>query len=100
GKKNRAALLRQLLWREFYLYIIWKQHINYMKRSITIPVNNKIRWVHNEKQYFAWCEGQTGCPIVDAGMRELNETGYMHNRARLIVGTFLVFYLRIDWRYG
>jgi deoxyribodipyrimidine photo-lyase len=59
-----------------------------------------IKWVNNEQEFAAWCEGVTGYPIVDAGMRELNATGYMHNRVRMIVASFLTKHLLIDWRWG
>jgi deoxyribodipyrimidine photo-lyase len=59
-----------------------------------------IEWLNDEKQFQAWCEGKTGFPIVDAGMRELAETGFMHNRVRMITGSFLVKDLLIDWRWG
>lgn len=97
--KTRTALVRQLLWREFYLYIVWRQHATYEKLS-TIASRNRIRWRGDPRHFVLWCRGQTGCPIVDAGMRELNTTGYMQNRARLIVATFLVFYLHLNWTLG
>jgi deoxyribodipyrimidine photo-lyase len=59
-----------------------------------------IKWRTDEKDFEAWCEGKTGYPIVDAGMRELNNTGYMHNRVRMIVASFLTKHLLIDWRWG
>ena len=98
--KNHKDIVRQLLWREFYLYIIWKQHTNYTKQSRTIMVNNKIQWRKSASDYKKWCSGETGCPIVDAGMRELNKTGYMQNRLRMIVAMYLTFYLKLDWRLG
>jgi deoxyribodipyrimidine photo-lyase len=64
------------------------------------PKYNKIRWHHNESWFKAWCNGETGFPVVDAGMRQLNTTGYCHNRARLIVASFLIKTLLIDWRDG
>lgn len=64
------------------------------------PDYDKIRWRNNEKEFAAWCNGQTGYPIVDAGMRELNATGFMHNRVRMIVASFLTKHLLIDWRWG
>ena len=59
-----------------------------------------IQWRNNKEEFEAWCKGETGYPIVDAGMRELNETGYMHNRVRMIVASFLCKHLLIDWRWG
>jgi deoxyribodipyrimidine photo-lyase len=64
------------------------------------PAYHKIQWRNNEKEFDAWCNGQTGYPIVDAGMRELNETGFMHNRVRMITASFLTKHLLTDWRWG
>ena len=64
------------------------------------PEYDNIKWRNNEEEFEKWCKGQTGYPIVDAGMRQLNETGYMHNRVRMIVGSFLCKHLLIDWRWG
>ena len=64
------------------------------------PEDDKIKWRNDEKEFKAWCEGKTGYPFVDAGMRELNQTGYMHNRARMITASFLTKHLLIDWRRG
>jgi deoxyribodipyrimidine photo-lyase len=100
GSRNRAAIVRQLLWREFYLYIVWKHHTDYSKASISIVANNKIRWNGDRAHLKHWMSGTTGCPIVDAGMREMNATGFMHNRARMIVAMYLIYYLRLDWRLG
>lgn len=61
---------------------------------------DRIEWRNNEKEFKTWCEGKTGYPLVDAGMRELNETGFMHNRVRMLVGSFLCKHLLIDWRWG
>jgi deoxyribodipyrimidine photo-lyase len=100
---NRAPILRQLLWREFYLYIVHLHHTTYAKASLTIPANNRIVWAKGDARspaFRRWASGMTGCPIVDAGMRELNATGYMHNRARMIVAMYLIYYLRLDWRLG
>jgi deoxyribodipyrimidine photo-lyase len=64
------------------------------------PEYDLIEWRNNEEEFEAWCEGKTGYPIVDAGMRQLNTTGYMHNRVRMIVASFLTKHLLIDWRWG
>jgi deoxyribodipyrimidine photolyase len=94
--KNKD-IKKQILWREFYLYII--EHMpDYSKNSLTIERNNKIKW--KGKNFKKWCDGQTGIPFIDAGMRELNETGYMQNRMRMNVAMFLIFYLQVDWRQG
>ena len=96
--KDKKDFIRQLYWRDFYVNILYafpqvlghslKQHYD------------KIKWHYNENWFKAWTTGQTGFPVVDAGMRELNETGYMHNRTRLIVASFLIKTLLIDWRKG
>jgi len=97
GKGN--SLLGQLFWREFYFYICYYfpevlNGKNFNKKY------DKIKWKWSKKHYDAWCNGETGYPVVDAGMRELNETGYMHNRARLITSNFLNRILGIDWRWS
>jgi deoxyribodipyrimidine photo-lyase len=90
--------LNELIWREFYMMILF--HFPHAaKRSFKKQYNN-IPWRNNEIEFDAWCKGQTGYPIVDAGMRELNTTGFMHNRVRMIVASFLVKHLLIDWRWG
>lgn len=89
--------LNELIWRDFYHMILW--HHPQVDKAFK-PKYDLIQWRNNEKEFEAWCEGKTGYPIVDAGMRELNETGYMHNRVRMIVASFLVKHLLIDWRWG
>jgi deoxyribodipyrimidine photo-lyase len=91
-------LIRQLIWREFYMNILFS--FPYVLGHAMKPSYNKIRWHKNNKYLHAWKTGTTGFPIVDAGMRQLNTTGYMHNRARLIVASFLTKTLLIDWREG
>ncbi len=90
--------MNELIWREFYQQILW-HFPEVVTRSFRKEYDN-IRWRNNEKEFQLWCDGQTGFPIVDAGMRELNETGYMHNRVRMIVASFLTKDLLIDWRWG
>jgi len=95
GKRD---IIRQLIWRDFYANILYSfPHVlgHAMKQKY-----NKVHWHHNTNWFKAWCDGETGYPVVDAGMRQLNETGYMHNRARLIVASFLTKTLLIDWRDG
>ena len=90
--------IRQLIWRDFYANILYSfPHV--LGHSLK-PAYDKIKWSNNKKYSEAWKNGETGFPIVDAGMRQLNKTGYMHNRARLIVASFLVKTLLIDWRVG
>ncbi|MBL7711151.1 MAG: FAD-binding domain-containing protein, partial [Chitinophagaceae bacterium] len=76
------------------------RHFPYVQDSAFKPQYNFIRWRNNEAEFRAWCEGRTGYPIVDAGMRQLNETGFMHNRVRMITASFLVKHLLVDWRWG
>ena len=78
--------------------VLW--HFPHVVERSFKPEYDNIKWRNNEKEFDAWCEGQTGYPIVDAGMRELNETGFMHNRVRMIVASFLTKHLLIDWRWG
>ncbi len=89
--------MNELIWREFYMMILW--HFPHTEKSFK-PAYDHIVWRNNPDEFKAWCEGQTGFPIVDAGMRELNATGYMHNRVRMITASFLTKHLLIDWRWG
>ncbi|MEL0220933.1 MAG: deoxyribodipyrimidine photo-lyase [Deltaproteobacteria bacterium] len=91
-------LLRQLYWRDFFTQIAF--HFPKVFGNAFQSNYNDLPWSTNEQRFAAWCEGRTGFPIVDAGMRELNNTGYMHNRARMIVASFLTKDLHIDWRWG
>lgn len=90
--------LNELIWREFYQMILF--HFPQVISHSFKPEYDNIRWRNNEKEFDAWCIGQTGYPIVDAGMRELNCTGFMHNRVRMITASFLCKHLLIDWRWG
>jgi deoxyribodipyrimidine photo-lyase len=92
------TFLGELIWRDFYHMILW--HYPRVVGHAFKPDYDKIYWRNNEKEFAAWCNGQTGYPIVDAGMRELNETGFMHNRVRMITASFLTKHLLIDWRWG
>jgi len=92
------TFLNELIWRDFYHMILW--HFPRVVGHAFKPEYDKIRWRNNEKEFNAWCNGITGYPIVDAGMRELNQTGFMHNRVRMIVASFLTKHLLIDWRWG
>lgn len=93
-------LLRQLYWRDFFTYIgFYFPHV-FIQPFLEKYRNEPIQWKNDSNQFEKWCNGKTGFPIVDAGMRELNKTGYMHNRVRLITASFLVKDLHIDWRYG
>ncbi len=90
--------LNELIWRDFYMMILY--HFPHAAKNSFKPQYDRIVWRNNEHEFKAWCEGKTGFPIVDAGMRELNATGFMHNRVRMIVASFLVKDLLIDWRWG
>lgn len=97
---NRLSIiyLKELIWREFFMQILY--NFPYVENSSFKTKYNKIRWDNNEDLFEKWCEGKTGYPIVDAGMRELNSTGFMHNRVRMITASFLTKHLLIDWRWG
>ena len=97
--KLNEKWLNELIWRDFYMNILYHfPHINEGK-SFRMAYDN-IVWRNNETEFRKWCEGKTGYPIVDAGMRELNATGFMHNRVRMITASFLIKHLLIDWRWG
>ncbi|MFM2048613.1 MAG: hypothetical protein RI955_1161, partial [Bacteroidota bacterium] len=98
SKSVNEKYLNELIWREFYMTIMW--HFPYVVNSCFKKEYNYIKWRNNESEFDAWCNGKTGYPIVDAGMKELNETGFMHNRVRMIVASFLTKHLLIDWRWG
>ncbi len=88
----------ELIWREFFMQILW--HFPHTKEQAFRPKYDRIEWRNNEDEFEAWKQGKTGYPFVDAGMRQLNQTGYMHNRVRMIVASFLCKHLLIDWRWG
>lgn len=92
------TFLNELIWRDFFQAILW--HFPNVVNQSFKPEYDKIQWRNNEAEFTRWCEGQTGYPIVDAGMRELNTTGFMHNRVRMITASFLCKHLLIDWRWG
>jgi deoxyribodipyrimidine photo-lyase len=96
--KSNKAFVRQLIWRDFYMNILY--FFPHVLKGPMKPSYKKVHWHKNNAYLEAWKKGLTGFPVVDAGMRQLNSTGYMHNRARLIVSSFLVKILLIDWREG
>jgi deoxyribodipyrimidine photo-lyase len=99
AKELNETFLNELIWRDFYHMILWHfPHVGLGKAFR--PEYDAIKWHNNEAEFGAWCQGKTGYPIVDAGMRELNATGFMHNRVRMIVASFLTKHLLIDWRWG
>jgi len=102
-KLAKALLLNQtfvneLIWRDFYMQILW--HFPHVVQGSFKPQYDRIAWRNNEEEFEAWKKGETGYPIVDAGMRELATTGFMHNRVRMIVASFLTKHLLVDWRWG
>ena len=92
------AWLNELIWREFFMQILW--HYPHVTENAFRSQYDRIQWRQDEAGFERWCRGETGFPIVDAGMRELNTTGFMHNRVRMITASFLVKHLLIDWRWG
>lgn len=101
AKKAQAkseVYLNELIWREFYQQILW--HFPHVVENNFRAKYDRVLWRNNEDDFKAWCEGKTGYPIVDAGMRELNHTGFMHNRVRMIVASFLTKHLLLDWKWG
>ncbi len=92
------TFLKELIWREFFMQLLW--HYPHTVTSAFKPKYDRIIWRNNEDEYKKWCKGETGYPLVDAGMRELNQTGFMHNRVRMITASFLCKHLLIDWRWG
>jgi deoxyribodipyrimidine photo-lyase len=96
--ETNEIFLQELIWREFFMQILW--HFPHTCELSFKPKYNRMEWRNNEEEFKAWCEGKTGYPLVDVGMRQLNETGFMHNRVRMVVGSFLCKHLLIDWRWG
>ena len=99
ARQLNETYLNELIWRDFYQMILW----NFPKVGMGYAFKaeyEKIVWRNDEAEFEKWCKGETGYPIVDAGMRELNTTGFMHNRVRMIVASFLTKHLLIDWRWG
>ena len=98
AKDLNDTYLSELVWREFFMQILWHfpkvVHENFRKKY------DFIQWRNNQEEFEKWCKGETGYPLVDAGMRELNKTGFMHNRVRMVTAGFLCKHLLIDWRWG
>lgn len=98
ASKINATWLNELIWREFFMQILWQfPHVVHQPFK---PKYQFINWINGEKDFRAWCNGQTGYPLVDAGMRELNQTGFMHNRVRMVTASFLVKHLLVNWQWG
>lgn len=96
--RENEKLLDELIWRDFFLQIMFHYPETLVENFKA--VYNKIEWLNDETTFRCWCEGKTGYPLVDAGMRQLNQTGYMHNRIRMVVASFLCKHLLVDWRRG
>lgn len=97
-KTENITLIKQLYWRDFFIHLAY--HFPYVFKTAFRKEYQDLEWTFNKKYFTAWCEGKTGFPIVDAGMRQLNKTGYMHNRVRMIVASFLTKNLHINWQEG
>ncbi|WP_274474618.1 cryptochrome/photolyase family protein [Mangrovimonas aestuarii] len=97
-KLKNNTFLKELIWREFFMQILW--HYPETVTKSFKPQYDTIVWRNDKSEFKKWCEGNTGYPLVDAGMRQLNQTGFMHNRVRMVVGSFLCKHLLIDWRCG
>jgi deoxyribodipyrimidine photo-lyase len=95
---QNPTFLKELIWREFFMQILW--HFPHTMTRSFKPQYDLIEWRNNPSEFEKWCHGKTGYPLVDAGMRQLNQTGFMHNRVRMLVGSFLCKHLLIDWRLG
>ncbi len=98
GQLLNEIFLSELIWRDFYAQIM--AEFPHVIKGAFRPEYESIAWRNDEADFKKWCEGKTGYPLVDAGMRELNHTGYMHNRVRMVVASFLTKHLLIDWRWG
>ena len=96
--QHNQTWLNELIWREFFMQILY--HFPNVVHHSFKPKYESIGWRNHEQEFEKWCQGKTGYPLVDAGMRQLNETGYMHNRVRMITASFLCKHLLIDWRWG
>jgi deoxyribodipyrimidine photo-lyase len=96
--EDNEIFWQELIWREFFMSILW--HFPQTQNESFKAKYDRIEWRNNEHEFKAWCDGKTGYPLVDAGMRQLNATGFMHNRVRMLVGSFLCKHLLIDWRWG
>ncbi len=98
GMLLNETWVNELIWREFFMQILY--HFPHVVDGPFKRAYAKVRWHNDEALFSAWCSGHTGYPLVDAGMRELNATGFMHNRVRMVTASFLAKHLLIDWRWG
>lgn len=99
ASEHSQTYLSELIWRDFYFQILWNFPQVGQGKAFRADYD-KIKWRDNEKEFELWCQGKTGYPLVDAGMHQLNETGFMHNRIRMVTASFLTKHLLIDWRWG
>lgn len=97
-KDIHSVFAQQIIWREFFNQVLF--HFPENIHSCFKPQYEGVKWINNEEHFQAWKDGRTGYPLVDAGMRQLNKTGYMHNRARMVAASFLCKHLLTDWRWG
>jgi len=98
AEQRNQTYVNELIWRDFYQQILF--HFPHVAKGAFRKEYDRIEWENNEAHFASWCEGRTGYPLVDAGMRELNATGYMHNRVRMVVASFLTKHLLINWQWG
>ncbi len=98
AKELNETFLNEIIWRDFYMMILY--HFPFVVNNSFRKEYDLIQWRNNMDEFQKWCDGKTGYPLVDAGMRELNQTGFMHNRVRMVTASFLVKHLLIDWRWG
>ncbi|MEZ5405537.1 MAG: FAD-binding domain-containing protein [Verrucomicrobiia bacterium] len=90
--------MKELIWREFYVHVLY--YFPHVLKGAFRSEYDQLKWSENQEHFQAWCNGKTGYPIVDAAMRQLNTTGWMHNRLRMIVAMFLTKDLHISWQWG
>ena len=98
GMQWSDTWVNELIWREFFMHILY--HFSHLPENAFKPAYDQIQWRNDPGDFEVWCQGKTGYPLVDAGMRQLNSTGFMHNRVRMVTASFLVKHLLIDWRWG
>ena len=98
ARKNSEVYLKELIWREFYVHVLY--HFPHVVKGAFRSEYDQLEWSNNKNHFQTWCEGRTGYPIVDAAMRQLNKTGWMHNRLRMVVSMFLTKDLHISWQWG
>ena len=98
ARRHVDTFIGELIWRDFYRQILW--HFPHAATDAFKPAYRQMKWRNDERLFAAWCEGRTGFPIVDAGMRQMNATGWMHNRVRMITASFLCKDLLVSWQWG